>query len=747
MNEVLKFSLYLLLTFVFSSEIMAQSVYGKVENTKLNEKLNYPWAGGMNAVQYCEIDLNLDGIKDMLAFDRRGNRPMCFINGGEAGAIDYQYSPEYADLLPELKNWVILADYNMDGKNDIFTYHGPGTMMVYKNVSDNVLKFEQAVYPFLKTLLPGGYVNLFVTNADYPGVADVDNDGDLDILTFGVLGSFVDMHKNMSMEKYGIPDSLDYEHYTYCWGHFAENDESNQVYLDTCFNGSNYARYDVSKKERHVGSTFLVNDLDGNGLVDILLGDVDYPQLMALYNFGSLEDAYITKVDAVYPLGDDAVNLFSMPCPSYMDINNDGIKDLIVSPFDPGIVTSRNKNSSWLYINNGSDNNPDFEFVEKVFIQKDMIDVGSGAYPVLFDWDNDGLEDLFIGNYGYYQYSYYSGYILHSVYYSQIAYYKNVGTPGNPVFQLWEKNFANLKDIKKIGLIPTFDDIDGDGYTDILLGESEGGIIYVRNKQGDEFEVVSEKFLGIDVGEFSAPQLFDIDKDGSKDLIIGEKAGNINYYHNTPSNGSSDFTFITDSLGKVNVTDYSISWDGYSTPAFFNNNGETGLLVGSEQGKVFYFTNINGNLSGTFTESQQLNTLLDTSGVDFDRGMRTGAVISSLYTDGKLSMIVGNYSGGLEFFAGDVDVNTRVTNHLLDLELNIFPVPAKDKIVIELQSKLDNCAVDIYDLKGMRVFSEYFDSSASRFVLDIGVLYNGFYILQLKTDQGYVQKKIVINND
>ncbi len=625
----------------------------------------------------------MDGLLDLLAFDRRGNRRTCFINNGTSGNIDYEFAPQYSKLLPDFYEWVIFVDYNMDGKNDIFTYSpGYASVMVYKNISVGQLKFELVVYPYLKTFLEGGYVNLYVSSANYPGIADVDNDGDLDILTFGVMGSFIDMHKNMSMEKYGNPDSLDYKHTTYCWGHIAESDESNELYFDTCVPGYYQNEYTILRNERHIGSTMLLHDLDDNGLIDILLSDVDYPGMSALYNTGTVEEANISFADTLFPQGTNRVNLFAMPVAAYTDINNDELKDLLVSPFDPGITTSSNKNSSWLYLNSGTNSDPVFDFLQPNFLQSEMIDVGSGAYPVIYDWDGDGLVDLFIGNYGYYEYSYYENYFLYSVYYSRIAYYKNTGTHQNPVLQLWDDDFAGLGNLQTTGLMPAFDDINGDGNADLLVGNSEGKIIYVRyNKNAEDFEIIDGNYLNIDVGEYSAPQLFDLNKDGLKDLIIGEKGGNINYYQNIGSISNPDFVYVTDSLGKINITDYSVSWDGYSVPSFFrDNNQNTGLVVGSEQGMIYYFTNIDNNLDGKFIESDQLNALLDTIDINFDRGMRTGAVIGDLYSDDKLEMIVGNYSGGLEYFNGVINVLSDIDVNEKKEDVKIYPNPAGSEV-------------------------------------------------------------------
>lgn len=65
-------------------------------------------------------------------------------------------------------------------------------------------------------------VNLYVSSIDIPAIEDVDGDGDLDIITFSILGSQVEYHKNLSMERYGDCDSLDYELRNKCWGFFTE---------------------------------------------------------------------------------------------------------------------------------------------------------------------------------------------------------------------------------------------------------------------------------------------------------------------------------------------------------------------------------------------------------------------------------------------------------------------------------------------------------------------------------------------
>ena len=51
--------------------------------------------------------------------------------------------------------------------------------------------------------------------------------------------------------------------------------------------------------------------------------------------------------------------------------------------------------------NSGSNILPDFNFIQKDFIQGSGLDFGENAHPTFYDHNEDGLLDLFVGNYGY----------------------------------------------------------------------------------------------------------------------------------------------------------------------------------------------------------------------------------------------------------------------------------------------------------------------------------------------------------
>jgi type IX secretion system substrate protein/VCBS repeat protein/FG-GAP repeat protein len=723
------------------NEILVKSVDSETQ-------FAFPWAGGMNSCQFGEIELNGDGIKDLLVFDRIGNRILPFLNLGIKDSIAYSFAPEYSQGFPELFDWVILVDYNQDGRNDIFTYaKGFAGMLVFQNLSNNgELKFKQMVSPFLTSFQGGGYTNILVTYADYPAIVDLDEDGDLDILTFWGLGSFVEMHQNLSIEKYGNADSLDFEKVKFCWGNFAESDESNHIYLDTCNDDRNELGI---RKDRHTGSTFFVHDLNADGAKDLVLGDVDYPGLVLLQNGGTSVDANMISQNWDFPSETKKVNLFSMPVLAYLDLNNDGLKDLMASPSDPGTYISGNKKSSWLYLNSGENNKPDFHFVDDQFLQKDMIDLGSGAYPEFLDFDGDGLMDMIVGNYGYYDSSWYDSWLtLNSSFTSKLALFRNIGTIDQPAFSFYDPDFGGLSDLSLRGLVPTFGDLDGDGDPDLLLGNQDGDLIYYKNvaNRTDTIELVfvEKTFQGINVGDYSSPQLFDINNDNLLDLVVGEKKGNLNYYENSGTAEVPVFTFVTDSFGFVRVTDLNTSNYGYSVPKVFQHAGHMNLIVGSEQGELFFYKDIGLNLSGHFEESDSLAFLIDTANFTFASGLRSAAAIADLDADGFLDLVMGNMSGGMNYYSrGNAVVHPSIDERKNETQIWIYPNPAKGFVWVKSEAALENAEIRLYNVFGGLVQKRQF--SGTEFRIDISALAKGIYFVNIEIeDEGRTVQKLVV---
>jgi hypothetical protein len=735
-----------IILFVLMSAVSQQNCTAQQVRNEVNQTLQYPWAGGLNSCQFGEIDLNGNGIKDLFVFDRQGNRILTFINEGIPGEISYAFAPEYTSSFPQLVDWVQLVDYDGDGKEDIFTYSpGWAGIQVYRNISVNELAFERVVFPYLTSFQGGGYVNILSTNADYPAIVDIDGDGDLDMLTFWALGTYIQQHTNQSVEKYGHADSLDFLQTEFCWGRIAENEENNIIYLDTCLFKQKPTQFDGGY--RHRGATMRVIDVNNSGLPDLILADVDYPGLTLLTNGGSIDNAFMVGQDTAFPSYDVPVRLFSMPATALVDVNNNGLKDLLVSPFDPSPVVSENKNSIWLYLNEGTAEQPVFRLHTKNFLQSQMIDLGAGAYPILFDVNQNGLLDLVVGNFGYYKYSWYDFGMLKSRYLGQIAFFENIGEPGLPAFQLMDNDLAGLSSLGLRGLVPAMADLTGNGLADMLIGNENGNLIFVEQTSAGNWTIREQEFAGIQAGTYSAPQLFDVDGDAVVDLVIGKKNGTLSYYKGVENDGQISFQYVTDELGGVNVTDFNISFDGYSTPNFFRSpDDELLLAVGSEQGKIFLFDQVSGNLpDGPFREIDQLAALLDTNLQSLDAGMRSSASLADLYGNGSLVMMAGNYGGGLQLFNANIDVNPGLTGLRAAFDFKLVPNPARDKVRLVFDQFCEQpFSLRIYNIAGQLAMN--FDHLWQRheMEIDIGNLQKGIYMIELKTCSKSIVNKLVV---
>jgi hypothetical protein len=706
------------------------------------------WTGGLDFPQFSNIDLNFDGVEDLFVFERSCNRVLTFIHDGGTTA-SYTYDPTYEENFPKLQDWALLADYDCDGKKDIFTYTIGGAK-VFRNTgnSGSGHSFE-LVKANLKSFLWGSEGFMYISAVDLPGIVDIDGDGDIDILAFGVGGQTVEYHKNMSMELYGVCDSLEFETKNLCWGRFRESASTNLVTLyDTLSypcNGSIIGEEsglnEGDREDRHAGSTILALDMDNNGAMELVLGDIAYANMTLLSNEGTTANANsgMFAQDNAFPSNSVSVAINVHPAAFHVDVDNDGVRDLLVAPSSK--VGSENRQGVYHYDNTAADLAPVFEYQELGFLQNDMIDVGEVSYPVFFDHNGDGLKDLIVSAQGQFD----SG-TLNQV--SKMAYYQNTGTASAPEFTLITEDYQNISSLglgNSLVFYPTFGDLDNDGDEDMILGEYTGYAYYMENTGGAGNNAIFNTFsvLNDNVGDpifegtFIYPQLVDLDRDGDLDLVNGKRNGKLTYFQNNGNTSVPIFEEITQNLGGVDVSEY---WniEGHSIPQFIDIENDYHLILGSKTGYLHYYDNIDGNLTGNFN-------LVDSTLEDIHIGTNSAPALYDLNGDNHLEMALGNRRGGLALYksAALTDVSLVEQNRV---DFSIYPNPAKGQFTIELgallYAQIEDLRVELYDLSGRLVQS--LNPSASTIQVNASNLGAGTYLVKISGNNWIESAKLVL---
>jgi hypothetical protein len=716
--------------------------YDSIPVTVNSQSLLYPWAGGINFAQISDIDLNQDGIMDLFVFDRAGNKITTYLNGGTPNQVDYTLAPQYVKQFPKIHDWAILRDYNCDGKMDIFTSAAtsptPG-IAVWKNISTLAtgLQFQLVANPIQTDITPNStdtIRTLFVTSVDIPAIRDIDHDGDLDILTYDGSGVRVEYHRNMSMETWGVCDTIVYQLESQCWGEFTEHTLNASLTLNVpCppvpITPDEYSDHSTHHN-LHNGSCLECINTDGDNDQDLLIGDISFQRMTFARNGGDSAYAQVDYADPYFPNYNDTVNMFLFNCGFHVDIDNDGIKDLLVCP--NAANSSENTLSVWYYHNIGANDSAVFSFIKKNFLQDEMIEVGEGAFPRFFDYDNDGDQDLFIGNYGYFRTINYA---------SKIALFKNIGTTNFPNYRLQTDDFANLfaNSTGIIEPIPAFGDLDGDGDEDMMIGMADGKLDYFRKDPGpaDNFVLVASNYLGIDVGNAAAPQLVDVDRDGLLDLVIGKASGLVSYYRNTGTSTVPNFTLVSAFFGGVQVEFPGFS-TGYSVPYLWDDGGNYVLLVGSERGWLNRYDNIDGNLTGNFTRT-------DSMYVSTVEGLRIAPWMADIDNDTLPDLIIGNYAGGASIFMGTL-INGIHENVVEQTFFEVYPNPAQNNFTLtnSLAPKELPAQLVITNLEGQVILKK--EITAANEQIDVSGFSAGVYVCTLEAKSRMIShRKLIIS--
>lgn len=281
-----------------------------------------------------------------------------------------------------------------------------------------------------------------------------------------------------------------------------------------------------------------------------------------------------------------------------LDLDGDGDKDILHANYPSP--------NTFMLRNGGTPSNALMDSVQ-VFYPESDTSIFIDFYPASFfeDVNNDGARDLLVAPYVP---------LNDRDNLQQIWMYQNEGSDSIPDFRLRDRGFL-LDQMIDVGAKshPALFDADNDGDLDLVignytLGDTAGGLAFYRNIgsptqpsyqfETDNYMQVSSMGL-IDL----VPTFGDLDRDGDVDLLIGNQDGKVYYFENQPT-PNSHANFI-----HPNTSFFDLRVSANAAPTLYDLNGdqELDLLIGHVDGRLSYFENQGTNGNFQFSDATEVN--------------------------------------------------------------------------------------------------------------------------------------------
>ncbi|MBN2056938.1 VCBS repeat-containing protein [bacterium] len=339
---------------------------------------------------------------------------------------------------------------------------------------------------------------------------------------------------------------------------------------------SGYGYMDISA-DSHAAPAHI--DWNGDGKRDLLVGNY-WGEVLFFENSGTDTAPAFTWYEYLQT-GYSAVDVGQLAQPVPVDWDNDGRDDLLVGAGD-GTVR--------LFMNIGSQANPELAPGVTVPAGYGIVDVGNSAKPWVTDWNGDGAKDLVVWGESP----------------PKTYLYLNAGSDGAPVFGYGELLFStDTPVIIGEGMDFAMADMDGDSKEDIMTVSPIGATLWYPNHgtnagpeylearyiPGDEPSVMFEYGKG--------PRVVDWDEDGRKDLVLNTTYNGRHYViFNGGTNGAPSFTSQLHLTTTAGVTIPS-GFDYHSPEIIdWDNDGRKDLLVANPNwsgGDVYLYPNVGEN--------------------------------------------------------------------------------------------------------------------------------------------------------
>lgn len=503
-------------------------------------------------------DLDGDNDSDMIIGSTSEN-PTYLQNVGSVA--NPQFAPG-ADIFENINaldaEMGVFKDMDNDGDLDFITGGFTGLNLFLNIGNVNNPAFEK---------VQGYFTGLNVGQIPVPDLADIDNDGDFDLVVGFSESGLVRIYLNSGDITSGL---------------FSESEA-----------------YDVGDIGLYAYPIFC--DLDNDGDYDLVAGR-DGHNIWYFQNSGDQQNA-VWELNTTYFNG-IADNTY-WNSPGLTDLNNDGTFDLVYGTADGPLH---------YFVNTGSPDLP--AWTENLTLFGGVLDPGGASNPCLFDFDNDGDLDLLsgsqMGNIYYYENtgtpsgpawnenSVYFASIDHSIYSAVAAGDVNAdGLPDVIVGDLSGKlyyhrntglGFEFVVDVlQNISLggwsCPRLIDFDEDGDLDIIAGAENGKLSYIQNQgspENPDWQLVNGFFGTFDIGSNCVPSISDLDFDGDLDLLCGSMFGDLAFLENQNGNWVQNNLILIGLNGEQNAAPFLADLDA---------DGDDDLVLGEYSGIFSYYRN------------------------------------------------------------------------------------------------------------------------------------------------------------
>jgi len=248
------------------------------------------------------------------------------------------------------------------------------------------------------------------------------------------------------------------------------------------------------------------------------------------------------------------------------------------------------------------------------------ITPGMHSCPTFRDIDNDGDEDLFIGDAD-----------------GTVHFYLNTGDSQSPLFVRQEGSYVETGVTNEV--YPEFMDIDGDWDFDLFVGKHDGTISFYRNTgtpQVAAWTLESAEYVGIDAGLGARVRFANVDGDSDVDMFVTNDDGLFFFYQNDGTANSPVWNEMTSHY--LNILDFGLH--SAPTAGDFDRDGDFDLLIGTND--VYMLRN-------TGTPQEPAWEWLGSKVVDPGGNWHVPELVD-IDGDGDLDLFVGSNDGDLYYY-------------------------------------------------------------------------------------------------